>query len=162
MIEDRTKWNSQTCEIHKLLCMWKYPDLHTVFNNYILMGVILPWFASLNHIFSYGLFMECLWFFQAILAKCSGLVPEGSKRGQFISQFLNWNHLNYRQPQHINTSKYTQHNCTENAILRHNCHWSIFFHIQGWQFLQAYHLLIWCPVILNQLYCNNSGLKTKY
>lgn len=26
--------------------------------------------------FSYGLLVECLWFFQAILAKCSGLVPE--------------------------------------------------------------------------------------
>lgn len=25
---------------------------------------------------SYGLLVECLWFFQAILAKCSGLVPE--------------------------------------------------------------------------------------
>lgn len=30
----------------------------------------------LEVIFSYGLLAECLWFFQAILAKCSGLVPE--------------------------------------------------------------------------------------
>lgn len=30
----------------------------------------------LEGIFSYGLLVECLWFFQAILAKCSGLVPE--------------------------------------------------------------------------------------
>lgn len=32
--------------------------------------------GSLARMISYGLLVECLWFFQAILAKCSGLVPE--------------------------------------------------------------------------------------
>ena len=64
---------------------WKQHISHRTWAENQFKSILQKQTASLT--VSYGLLVECLWFFHAIFAKCSGFVPEKDKHARKIQTF---------------------------------------------------------------------------